>query len=54
MWDTHDVKQLTNDPEGKTFRLPEVEHGLERILEGEVQGLGGKVAKNVCAVSAPH
>jgi hypothetical protein len=33
--------------------LLECKHGFEFIFEGKVQGLSGKVADNICTVTAP-
>lgn len=46
---------VTSEPLGVTVTLLlEVEHGLEVILEGKVQSLGGEVTDDVGGVSAPE
>jgi hypothetical protein len=45
--------KLARNPNSKAFRFLEPEHSFERVLCREVNGLGGKVAYDIGAVSTP-
>ena len=45
---------VTSEPLPVAVLLLEAEHGLEVVLEGEVEGLGGEVTDDVGGVAAPE
>jgi len=45
---------VTSEPLGVTLRLLETEQGLEVVLEGKVQSLGGEVTEHVGGVTTPE